>query len=91
MNKRHPQPEFQYSAINKLINLSKLNSITNQISILAGPPKAAKEATQSNMANKVPIPMAAATREESTTGEPREATQQASIQRGFISADASII
>ena len=45
MNKRHPQPEFQYSATNKINNLYKLNSTTNQISILAGPPKAAEEAT----------------------------------------------
>ena len=78
MKKRHPQPEFQYSATNKINNLSKLNSTTNQISILAGPPKAAKEATQSNTANEV-IPMAAAIRSESATGKPRKATQQASI------------
>ena len=63
------------------------SAIIKQISIYAGTPQAAQEANTSNTANEFTI-RAAANKAEYATGEPREATQQASTQRGSISADA---
>ena len=70
-------------------NPSHINesTIIQQIPIYAGPPQAAQEANTGNTANEFTI-RAAAIRTESATGEPREATQQVSNQRGSISADA---
>ena len=87
MNKRHPPSELPSSEQNKLNNLTESNSIPNQIPIFAGPLQAAQEANTGNTANEFFI-RAAANRAEYATGEPREATQQASTQRGSISADA---
>ena len=83
-HKRHPQSEIPISE-NKLNKLIKSHSLSHQNSfIIAGPLQAAQEANPSNKA--IEFIRAAAIQAESATGEPWEATQQASNQRGNISA-----
>ena len=62
------------------------SAFITQIPIYAGTPQAAQEANTSNTANE--FIRAAANRAQYATGEPWEATQQASNERGSISADA---
>jgi hypothetical protein len=85
MNNRHPQAANQNAESNNLIYLSIPNSLTNQI-FIAGPNQAAKEAFQLIPRTEFSFITAAQLELATTTGKPREATQQALTHRGIISA-----